>query len=159
MAGAMQQSPEDHVATQRNEAAMTKYQVEEIKGHTVVPSGIVVENDSMKAAEATAGQSVSPRALQDHWFRVVDEEQAAVYEYSLAGPDERPDPAEWKELSDLGPRNLGMLHGGEPVNDGVDHFYTCAVCGQRVDMRDLRQVMWHEVPDHEPLKPEAVKEP
>ncbi|MER8810994.1 hypothetical protein [Mesorhizobium australicum] len=90
MAGAMQQSPEDHVATQRNEAAMTKYQVEEIKGHTVVPSGIVVENDSMKAAEATAGQSVSPRALQDHWFRVVDEEQAAVYEYSLAGPDSRP---------------------------------------------------------------------
>ncbi|MER9654381.1 hypothetical protein NKJ26_12810 [Mesorhizobium sp. M0152] len=152
MAGAVQQSWDSRVATYRNEAAMTKYQVEEIEGDTVVSSGIVVENDPMKAAEVTAGQRVSPRALQDHWFRVVDEEQAAVYEYSLAGPDERPDPAEWTKLSDLGPPIHGKLHGGEPANDGVDHFYTCAVCGQRVDMRDLRQVTWHELPGHEPLE-------
>ncbi|MBZ9709880.1 hypothetical protein LB543_24555 [Mesorhizobium sp. ESP7-2] len=57
---------------------MTKYQVEEFYGDTVVSSGIVVENDPMKAAEAAARQQrVSPRALQGHWFRVVDEDQAA----------------------------------------------------------------------------------
>ncbi|WP_157163638.1 hypothetical protein [Mesorhizobium australicum] len=140
------------------EAAMTKYQVEEIEGDTVVSSGIVVENDPVRAAEVTAGQRVSPRVQQDHWFRVVDEEHAAIYEYSLVGLDERPDPAEWTKLSNLGPPNPGMLYGGEPASDGVDH-YMCAVCGQRVDMRDLRQVMWHQVPGHEPLKPEDVKEP
>ncbi|MER8807814.1 hypothetical protein NKI12_29645 [Mesorhizobium australicum] len=32
---------------------MAKYQVEEIYGDTVVSLGIVVENDPMKAAEAT----------------------------------------------------------------------------------------------------------
>ncbi|WP_404924901.1 hypothetical protein [Mesorhizobium sp. ORM16] len=38
----------------------------------------------------------------------------------------------------------------------VDIFYTCKICGQKVDMRDLRQVMWHEQPDHEPLEPSAA---
>lgn len=33
-----------------------------------------------------------------------------------------------------------------------DNFYTCKICGQKVDMRDLRQVFWHEEPDHEPLE-------
>ncbi|MBZ9739726.1 MULTISPECIES: hypothetical protein [unclassified Mesorhizobium] len=80
---------------------MTKYQVEEIEGDAVLSSAVVVVDDPMKAAEAAAGgQKVSPRALQDHWFRVVDEEQAAVYEYSLAVPDEHPDP-EWTRQSDL----------------------------------------------------------
>ncbi|WP_141907407.1 hypothetical protein [Mesorhizobium sp. B2-4-13] len=63
--------------------------MEEIYGDTVVSSGVVVEDDPMKAAEQAAGQRVSPRALQEHWFRVVDEEQAAVYEYSLAARDEQ----------------------------------------------------------------------
>ncbi|WP_246687338.1 hypothetical protein [Mesorhizobium sp. B2-5-9] len=114
---------------------MTKYQVEEIEGDTVVSSGIVVENDPMKAAEVTAGQRVSPRALQHHCFRVVDEEHAAVYEYSFVGPDGRPDPAEWMKLSDLGQPTLGHIHQGA-APDEQDNFYTCQICGQPVDMRE-----------------------
>jgi hypothetical protein len=56
-----------------------------------------------------------------------------------------------KKLSGLGPPIPGKIHGGEPANDGHDHFYTCAIFGQRVDQRDFRQVMWHEKPVHEPL--------
>ncbi|MEI9410283.1 hypothetical protein [Mesorhizobium salmacidum] len=58
------------------------------------------------------------------------------------------------KLSDLGPPIKGNPH--EPSDDG-DHFYKCKICGQPVDMRDLRQVMWHEQPRHERLKPEVVK--
>jgi len=47
----------------------------------------------------------------------------------------------------------GMPHGKGKEN-GQDYFYSCATCGQKVDMRDFRQVMWHEKPDHEPLEPE-----
>jgi hypothetical protein len=39
-----------------------------------------------------------------------------------------------------------------PVYDQSEHFYACEHCGQFVDMRDLRQVMWHEEPEHGPLE-------
>ncbi|MER9842543.1 hypothetical protein NKJ59_14995 [Mesorhizobium australicum] len=84
---------------------------------------------------------------------MIDEEQAAVYEYSLAGPDQRLDLLERNELTDLGPPLPGKLHGA-PVRDERDHFYACPSCGQEVDMRDLRQVIWHEEPGHEPLEPQ-----
>ncbi|RWM29386.1 hypothetical protein [Mesorhizobium sp.] len=48
----------------------------------------------------------------------------------------------------------GKRFGGEPA-DKNDHFYTCKVCWQRVDKRDLRQVAWHEQPEHEPLELDA----
>ncbi len=44
----------------------------------------------------------------------------------------------------------GKLHGGD-LADEDDNFYTCPICGQQVDMRDLRQVIWHERPKHRPL--------
>ncbi|MER8413931.1 hypothetical protein [Mesorhizobium sp. M1342] len=53
-------------------------------------------------------------------------------------------------LNDLGPPIPGKPHGGEPA-DELDNFYTCPTCGQLVDMRDLRQVIWHERPKHKPL--------
>ncbi|WP_246678974.1 MULTISPECIES: hypothetical protein [unclassified Mesorhizobium] len=53
--------------------------------------------------------------------------------------------------SDLGPPKSGHRHGGDPARQ-EDNFYTCEICGQKVDMRDLRQAMWHEQPDHEPLE-------
>jgi hypothetical protein len=55
------------------------------------------------------------------------------------------------KLSDLGPPIPGKLHGA-PASDGHDHFYTCPRCGQKVNMRDFRQVMWHECQEHEPLQ-------
>ncbi|MBZ9889451.1 hypothetical protein LB559_16105 [Mesorhizobium sp. BR1-1-3] len=59
------------------------------------------------------------------------------------------------KLSDLGPPIIGKQHGGEPA-DERDNFMTCPVCGQPLDMRDFRQVAWHDQPQHEPLELELV---
>jgi hypothetical protein len=59
------------------------------------------------------------------------------------------------KLSDLGPHVPGKRHDGEPARE-EDYFYRCPYCGQRVDQRDLRQVLWHEQPGHEPLEPELM---
>ncbi|BCG88523.1 hypothetical protein MesoLj113c_46330 [Mesorhizobium sp. 113-3-9] len=58
------------------------------------------------------------------------------------------------KLSDLGPPIPGKRHGGEPASEG-DNFYPCPYCGQRVDQRDLRQVLYHEGPGHDPLELES----
>ncbi|WFP74478.1 hypothetical protein [Mesorhizobium sp. WSM4906] len=58
------------------------------------------------------------------------------------------------KLSDLGPPIKGTRHGGEQTNE-VEHFYVCRTCGQSVDRRDLRQVIWHERPDHKPLEQDS----
>jgi hypothetical protein len=52
------------------------------------------------------------------------------------------------KLSDLGPAIRGSA--GDPDNE-QDNFFICVACGQLIDTRDLRQVMWHEKPRHEPL--------
>ncbi|TIW62964.1 MAG: hypothetical protein E5V48_02560 [Mesorhizobium sp.] len=57
------------------------------------------------------------------------------------------------KLSDLGPPILGSLYGSDLIRED-GHFYNCPNCGQKVDQRDLRQVIWHEEPGHEPLEPE-----
>lgn len=54
------------------------------------------------------------------------------------------------KLSDLGPPIPGNRHGGDHY-DEQDNFYSCPICGQMVDMRDLRQVIWHERPKHKPF--------
>ncbi|WP_192255761.1 DUF6894 family protein [Mesorhizobium caraganae] len=51
------------------------------------------------------------------------------------------------KIFDVGPSN----HHG-PKSNGDDRFYVCSVCGQEVDQRDIRQVLWHAQPDHEPLE-------
>ncbi|RUW51968.1 hypothetical protein EOA32_14350 [Mesorhizobium sp. M1A.F.Ca.ET.072.01.1.1] len=58
------------------------------------------------------------------------------------------------KLSDLGPPFMGRRHSKEYVNER-EHFHKCPVCGQAVDWRDLRQVIWHEQPGHEPLETDA----
>lgn len=58
------------------------------------------------------------------------------------------------KISDLGPPIIGKRHGGEPISE-ADHFQLCRTCGQTVDRRDLRQVIWHEQQDHEPLEMDA----
>ncbi|PZV36317.1 hypothetical protein [Mesorhizobium kowhaii] len=55
------------------------------------------------------------------------------------------------KLSQLGPPIVGRRHGDRPKDAG-DHIYTCPTCGQPVDQRDLRQVIWHNQPGHEPLE-------
>jgi len=58
------------------------------------------------------------------------------------------------KLSDLGPPIEGKRQGGESANE-LDSFYQCSACGQWVDQRDLRQVIWHGQPGHEPLEMDA----
>ncbi|RUV45339.1 hypothetical protein EOD29_00305 [Mesorhizobium sp. M1A.T.Ca.IN.004.03.1.1] len=58
------------------------------------------------------------------------------------------------KLSDLGPPITGRQHGSE-MSTQVDCFYACPVCGQVVDKRDLRQVIWHEQPGHQRLEMDA----
>lgn len=59
------------------------------------------------------------------------------------------------KLSDLGAPIPGKAHDGEPA-DARDNFMTCPVCGQQFDMRDFRQVAWHNLPQHVPLEPELA---
>ncbi|WP_095082011.1 hypothetical protein [Mesorhizobium sophorae] len=54
------------------------------------------------------------------------------------------------KLSEPGPPIPGKRHNGEP-EDEPEYFYPCPICGQLVDMRDLRQIMWHARPGHKPL--------
>lgn len=67
---------------------MPTYQVEEFYGEKLVASQTVVTDDPIKAVETVVGRPVSPRALQEHWFRVVDEGEAAVHEFSLGETDD-----------------------------------------------------------------------
>ncbi|MET3520241.1 hypothetical protein [Mesorhizobium abyssinicae] len=55
------------------------------------------------------------------------------------------------KLSDLGPPNAGTRRGNPPGGYPACHFYLCPRCGQSVDMRDLRQVIWHQRTEHERL--------
>jgi hypothetical protein len=56
------------------------------------------------------------------------------------------------KLADLGPEiKKGKRHAGPPKHE-AEHFMTCPVCGQPLDMRDLRQVFWHTAPKHERLE-------
>ncbi|RWE31082.1 MAG: hypothetical protein EOS78_26865 [Mesorhizobium sp.] len=71
----------------------------------------------------------------------------------MVGPDQRPDLSGSTRLSDLGSPIPGKAHSAAFIRE-EDHFYNCPTCGQSVDQRDLRQIMWHEEPGHEPLEPE-----
>lgn len=55
------------------------------------------------------------------------------------------------KLSDLGPPIIGQLQVRAAVSE-EEHFMICPACGQAVDKRDLRQVIWHEPPCHKPLE-------
>ncbi|AZO47916.1 MAG: hypothetical protein EOS54_11070 [Mesorhizobium sp.] len=59
------------------------------------------------------------------------------------------------KLSDLGPPLTGTRRGSPPDEYPVCHFYLCPRCGQPVDMRDLRQVIWHQKAEHERLEADA----
>ena len=48
----------------------------------------------------------------------------------------------------------GVRVGDEPDNE-LEHFYTCPHCGQSVDMRELGQVIHHEIIGHAPIALDA----
>jgi hypothetical protein len=55
------------------------------------------------------------------------------------------------KLSDLGPPIIGKRRGVQPTSES-DQFHPCPVCGQAVDWRHLRQVIWHEQAPCKPLE-------
>ncbi|ESY35861.1 hypothetical protein X748_15820 [Mesorhizobium sp. LNJC386A00] len=62
---------------------MPEYQVEEWHGEECVSTQATSADDPLSAVEKVTGQRVSPRALQEHWFRVVDEDARSTHEFSL----------------------------------------------------------------------------
>ncbi|MBZ9822365.1 hypothetical protein [Mesorhizobium sp. CA4] len=56
------------------------------------------------------------------------------------------------KLSELGPQHAVTVHIPPDARNDSD-FYRCETCGQIVDLKDMRQVMWHQLQgDHEPLE-------
>ena len=64
---------------------MARFHVEELYGEDVVASNMVDAPDALSAAQTVAGKAISPRVMQDHWFRVVDEAEGTVHESALRG--------------------------------------------------------------------------
>lgn len=55
-------------------------------------------------------------------------------------------------LSELGPPKGVTVHR-QPGSKEDSDFYRCETCGQVVDCKDIRQIMWHQLQDeHEPLE-------
>lgn len=63
---------------------MPVYQVEKFCRDELLSSATVVDESPQKAAESIAGRPVSKRALQPYWYRVVDERESTVHEFSVS---------------------------------------------------------------------------
>ena len=61
---------------------MARYRVDELFGEEVVTSNETAAVDALPAVEEVTGRIVSPRVLQEHWFRVTDE-GGSIHEFSL----------------------------------------------------------------------------
>jgi hypothetical protein len=62
---------------------MPAYQIEEMYGEEVVFSRVTEAEGPAAAVEKIIGQRISPKATQEHWFRVSDKAAQAVHEFSL----------------------------------------------------------------------------
>ncbi|PBB83550.1 hypothetical protein CK216_27720 [Mesorhizobium sp. WSM3876] len=56
------------------------------------------------------------------------------------------------KLSDLGPPIVTAKYRARTAVTEQENFHRCPKCGQAVDRRDLRQVIWHEQQGHKPLE-------
>jgi hypothetical protein len=62
---------------------MPRYQIDEMDGDSLAASHVASGETALEALKKITGRPVSARALQTHWFRVVDEREGAVFEYSV----------------------------------------------------------------------------
>jgi hypothetical protein len=62
---------------------MPRYQIDEMDGDSLAASHVASAATALEALQKITGKAVSPRALQTHWFRVVDESEGSVFEYSV----------------------------------------------------------------------------
>ncbi|MBZ9817618.1 MULTISPECIES: hypothetical protein [unclassified Mesorhizobium] len=63
---------------------MARFQIEEIYGERIVATTSAEAPDALSAAETLTGKAISTKALQEHWFRVVDEREGTVHEFGIA---------------------------------------------------------------------------
>lgn len=62
---------------------MPRYQIDEMDGESLSASHIASGATALEALQKITGNAISPRALQNHWFRVVDESEGSVFEYGV----------------------------------------------------------------------------
>jgi hypothetical protein len=55
------------------------------------------------------------------------------------------------KLSDLPPIQ-GSVRVLPSHREPEDFLETCPCCGQTIDLRDLRELLWHATPGHDPLE-------
>lgn len=70
---------------------MRRFRIDEMVGKCLVNSHVASAETALAAAKSTTGLSISHKALQLHWFRVVDEEDGAIYEYGATRTGIKPD--------------------------------------------------------------------
>lgn len=63
---------------------MPRFQIDEMHGDGLSASHVASGDTALEALQKITGKTVSSRALQSHWFRVVDENEGSVFEYSVA---------------------------------------------------------------------------
>jgi hypothetical protein len=63
---------------------MARFQIEEFYGERIVATTSAEAPDALTAAETLTGKAISTKALKEHWFRVVDEWEGTVHEFSIA---------------------------------------------------------------------------
>ncbi|UVK38620.1 hypothetical protein LHFGNBLO_005807 [Mesorhizobium sp. AR10] len=61
---------------------MPRYQIDEMDGDDLAASHVANGETALQALHKITVRPISPRALQRHWFRVVDESEGIVFEYS-----------------------------------------------------------------------------
>ncbi|OBQ73338.1 hypothetical protein [Mesorhizobium erdmanii] len=68
---------------------MPRYQIDEMQGDSLTASHIASGDTALDAVKKVTSGPISLRALQKHWFRVVDEAEGSVFEYSYdSDPEE-----------------------------------------------------------------------
>ena len=63
---------------------MESFHLEAFYGQRLVATASAAAPAALRAAETLTGKVISTKALQEHWFRVVDEREGTVHEFSIA---------------------------------------------------------------------------
>jgi hypothetical protein len=61
---------------------MPRYQIDEMEGESLAASHVASGDTALDALQKITGKAIFPRAMQRHWFRVVDESEGSIFEYS-----------------------------------------------------------------------------
>ncbi|TSE09203.1 hypothetical protein C1D09_016405 [Mesorhizobium intechi] len=68
----------------RGRTAMPRYQIDEMDGDELLASHVASGATALEALRKITGKTTWTPALRNRWFRVVDESEGHVFEYSVA---------------------------------------------------------------------------